>query len=99
MKELILLHSCVTPHEIKMIFYGCVQKQSLAAATLMKMPLEQAELGNEKPLNGASSRVQLTGLSLIRAPTGAGRAVGDPGVPGMKPWPSPLIRAIPLLVF
>lgn len=79
MKELILLHSCVTPHEIKMIFYGCVQKQSLAAATLMKMPLEQAELGNEEPLNGASSLVQLMGLSLMRAPTGAGRAGGDPG--------------------
>lgn len=51
MKELILLHSCVTPHEIKMVFYGCVRKQSLAAATLMKMPLESVELGNEEPLN------------------------------------------------
>lgn len=87
MKELILLHSCVTPHEIKMIFYGCVQKQSLAAATLMKMPLEQAELGNEKPLNGASSHVQLTGLSLMRVPTGAGRAVGDPGAESLAGSP------------
>lgn len=38
---------------------GVYKKQSFAAATLMKMPLESVELGNEKPLNVVLSRMQL----------------------------------------